>query len=344
MSVELVRRDHEVVRRRTRVALVASLAIHALVSLWCVLFCGKGDGTPVITEVTWIDPKDLEPPAPPPKPVVQPAAPAPRPAEVVTAPKPAAAKPAVAKPAAPAPKANVARPAVPDKPGDAGVARAPAPSNGGAKGRAEGARVAREMQATTASIDQMLSTLGGAAAPASAGAGGGKVADRYAVRGGRGDGALPASDGALRGTGLGAVGAGGGAGGGKGPGHGVQRTTVAIADDGVTTGGDGAGASGRDSRSLMATVQRYVAGVKFCYDNALKKTPGLRGTVTLQMDIAAAGEVLAVEPVDDSMGNAALERCILSQVQSWKFTAIQAGTVRFTLPLVFSPPQGSPGS
>lgn len=337
MSLELVRRDDEAVRRRTRIALAVSFVIHVLVSGWCVLFCGKGDGTPTITEVTWIDPKDLEPPPPPPKPVAKPVAPAPRPADVATA-----SKPAARKPAAQAPQAKVARPAVPGNPGESGVARAPAPSNGGAKGRAEGARVAREMQATTASIDQMLSSLGAAAAPASQGAGGGKVTDRYAVRGGRGDGALPASDGALRGTGLGEVGAGGGAGGGKGPGRGVQRTTVAIADEGVETGGDGASASGRDSRSLMATVQRYVAGVKFCYDNALKKTPGLRGTVTLQMDIAASGEVLAVEPVDDSMGNAALERCILSQVQSWKFPAIQAGTVRFTLPLVFSPPQGSP--
>ena len=337
MSLELVRRDNEAVRRRTRWALVVSLVVHALVSGWCVLFCGKGDGTITITEVTWVDPKDLEPPPPPP--AVRPAAPAPKPAEVVTA-----AKAAAPKAVPPAPKAPVARPAVPDKPGDAGIARAPAPSNGGAKGRAEGARVAHEMQATTASIDQMLAGLGGVAAPASQGAGGGKVADRYAVRGGRGDGALPASDGALRGTGLGEVGAAGGAGGGKGAGRGVQRTSVAIADDGVETGGDGASASGRDSRSLMATVQRYVAGVKFCYDNALKKTPGLRGTVTLQMDIAASGAVTAVEPVDDSMGNGALERCILSQVQSWKFPAIEAGTVRFTLPLVFSPPQGSPSS
>jgi hypothetical protein len=43
------------------------------------------------------------------------------------------------------------------------------------------------------------------------------------------------------------------------------------------------------------------------------------------------------------MGNVALQKCILAQVQGWKFPAIDAGTVRFTLPLVFSPPQTTGG-
>ncbi len=91
----------------------------------------------------------------------------------------------------------------------------------------------------------------------------------------------------------------------------------------------------------MATVQRYVAGIRFCYDNSLKKTPSLAGKIVLQMDIAPGGEVVDVQPGDDTLGNAALERCILSQVEGWKFAAVPAaGTVRFTLPLVFTPPQG----
>jgi len=82
-----------------------------------------------------------------------------------------------------------------------------------------------------------------------------------------------------------------------------------------------------------------VAGIKFCYDNALKKDAGLSGKITLQMDIAASGEVLSCEPLDDSLGNAALERCVVSQARSWRFAPIPSGTVRFTLPLVFTPPQ-----
>jgi TonB family protein len=85
-------------------------------------------------------------------------------------------------------------------------------------------------------------------------------------------------------------------------------------------------------------VQRYVAGIKFCYDNALKKLPALAGKVTIQMDITPAGEVTNLSVVDDSMGNAALQRCILSQVEGWRFPPVAAATVRFTLPLVCTPP------
>jgi outer membrane biosynthesis protein TonB len=344
MSVDLARRDAQACRARTRRAVVASLVIHALIMLWLVFFAGKSDGPPTITEVTWLDPKDLEPPKPPPPPapapVAKPVPPAPKPAPVVASAPKAAPKPPTPKlePVRPAGKANIA-----DKAGESGVARAPAASGGGEKGRAAGARVAQEVAQTAASIDNALSSLSGSvpvAGGTSGGGGGKKVSDRFAVAGGRGDGALPTSEGDLRGSGVGAVGAGSGAGGGRGSGRGVQKTAVAIVDEGVDTAGDGAGSAGRDSRSLMAVVQRYVAGVKFCYDNALKKNPQLAGKITLQMDITAPGAVTQLEPVDDSMGNAALERCILSQVEGWKFPAIPSGTVRFTLPLVFTPPQG----
>jgi TonB family protein len=300
--------------------------------------------------VTWLDAKDLEPPKPepepePPKPEAKPVPPAPKPEPVAVAPKPKPVVPKAEPKPAPKPVQKVpeAKANVRDRAGESGVAQAPAPPRG-EKGRAEGARVAREVAQTAQNVDRLLSGIGGTLpAPTSGGGAGGgrRNGDAFAVAGGRGAGATPVADGSLRGSGVGEVGAGGGAGGGSGTGRGVKRTAVAIADDGVETAGDAATASGRDSKSLMATVQRYVAGIKFCYDNALKKSPGLTGKITLQMDIAAAGGVTSVEPVDDSMGNAALARCILSQVQGWKFAAIPAGTVRFTLPLVFSPPQAA---
>lgn len=338
-------RDEKAVGRRLRRAFIASVIAHVLVFVWLMLGGGQTDGPPELTEVTWIDPKALEPPPPPPEPkpepVAKPVPPAPKPAVEVA--KPVAPK-AAPKPAPkPVEKVPEGKANVRDKAGESGVAQAPAPPRG-ERGRAEGAKVAKEVARTAANVDRLLAGIGGTLpAPTSGGGAGGgrRTGDAFAVAGGRGTGSVPAADGALRGTGVGEVGNAGGAGGGTGSGRGVQRTAVAIADDGVETGGDGASASGRDSRSLMATVQRYVAGIKFCYDNALKKTAGLNGKITLQMDIAASGEVTMVEPIDDSMGNAALARCILSQVQGWKFAAIPAGTVRFTLPLVFSPPQAA---
>jgi hypothetical protein len=88
----------------------------------------------------------------------------------------------------------------------------------------------------------------------------------------------------------------------------------------------------------MAVVQRYKAGVKFCYDNALKKTPRLNGKITLQMDIDATGRIASLSVASDTIGNLPLQKCIRAQVQNWRVAKVDAGTVRFTLPLVFSPP------
>lgn len=357
MSLDLLKADEKASRRRLKKALVVSLVVHAVVSGWFVFGPKPVKDDITITEVAWLDAKDLEPPKPapkpePPKPVAKPAPPAPKPAPVQVA-KPAPEKPKAAPKPAAAPKPPDAVPkgkqTVHEPAGASGVAaRGAAPSGGGEKGRAEGARVAANVRQTTANVDRLLAGITGDIAVATSGGdkggGGGKPSNaRYQVAGGRGAGNLPSVEGDLRGSGLGEVGAGSGAGGGKGPGRGVARAGVDIVDDGVESAGDGATASGRDSRSLMAVVQRYVAGIKFCYDNALKKSPNLTGKITLQMDIAASGAVGGLTPLDDSMGNAALQRCILAQVQGWKFPAIDAGTVRFTLPLVFSPPQTTGG-
>lgn len=297
-------------------------------------------------------------PKPLPRPVVTAAAtpqpPAKKPAAVAT--KPAAVAPKAAavapKPAprteTPKPPERVAAPrgAPTGKPGAGGASRPAAPPApvAGKRGQEAGARVASEIQGATSSVDQLLASLQGTI-PASSGNGSGKGVStanrgngggtaavgalRAGLQGGRGTEALAGIDNLLQGT---------GAGRGGGTGRGVAKGGVDVVDDGVTSHGDGASASGRDSHSLMQVVERYKAGVKFCYDNTLKKTPGLAGKLTLQMDIAPSGEVHDLFVVQDGLGDAALQRCILTQVGSWRFPAIEAGTVRFTLPLVFSPP------
>jgi TonB family protein len=192
--------------------------------------------------------------------------------------------------------------------------------------------VAKQIEDTTANIDDMLAGLtGGVPAASGSASGAGRVPSGVdAVQGGRGAVELASIDGLLQGTG-----AGQGA-----SSRGVERSGVDVVDDGLATEGAGSAAWGRDSRSLMAVVQRYKSGVKFCYDNALKKAPHLNGKVTLEMDIFASGAVSGLRVVGDTLGDPALQRCILAQVRNWRFKAIDSGTVRFTLPLVFSPPNG----
>ncbi len=256
----------------------------------------------------------------------------------VTTPKPrATAKPKAARAAkTPKPKPATQQTAQRTTPKPRRTSK-PTPPPVGAKGRAAGKAVAKQIEDTTANIDDMLAGLTGTV-PAAAGSGSGSgsargVASGVAsgvgkVEGGRAAGALSSIDGLLEGTGA-----------GKGASsRGVARSGIDVVDDGLATDGEAASAWGRDSRSLMAVVQRYKSGVKFCYDNALKKSPNMTGKITLQMDILASGAVSNLSVVGDTLGDPGLQRCILAQVRNWRFQAIESGTVRFTLPLVFSPP------
>ena len=202
----------------------------------------------------------------------------------------------------------------------------------GKKGREAAQSVTRKLEKTTAGIDNLLSSVNGMVPTAGGPKTGTKssgAAQNYARAAGRKSEQLASIDGALE-----AQGAGKG-----GSSQGVSREGVSIVDDGVRTMGDAADVWGRDTASLMAVVQRYKAGVKFCYDNALKKTPHLNGKITLQMDIDPSGRISSLSVASDSIGNRPLQKCISAQVKKWRFPKVDAGTVRFTLPLVFSPPE-----
>jgi len=201
----------------------------------------------------------------------------------------------------------------------------------GQKGREAAQQATRTLKETTAGVDNLLSSVNGlvpaAGSPTKSGGSGG--AERYALAAGRKAEQLQSLEGELESQGAGRGGSSAG----------VSRTGVEIVDSGVATYGDAADDWGRDTASLMAVVQRYKAGVKFCYDNALKKTPQLNGKITLQMDIAASGRITTLNVASDSIGNLPLQKCIRAQVQNWRFAKVDGGTVRFTLPLVFSPPE-----
>jgi TonB family protein len=259
----------------------------------------------------------------PPRSVRTPAAPKPRPRAQAQAKPPVAEKapaPVTRRQPTPAPR----------------VARRPAQRRDpevGKRGREAAQQATRTLKKTTAGIDNLLSSVDGVvpvSGTSSEGTSSGAV-QKYALAAGRQAEQLESLDGALEAQG---AGRGGGS-------AGVSREGVAIVDDGVRTIGGAADLQGRDTASLMAVVQRYKAGVKFCYDNALKRTEGLQGKITLQMDIDASGRITTLNVASDSLGNRALQKCILSQVKKWRFPKVDGGTVRFTLPLVFSPPESS---
>jgi TonB family protein len=104
----------------------------------------------------------------------------------------------------------------------------------------------------------------------------------------------------------------------------------------------GAGASRQDLRtdaSLLAVVRRYAPGIQFCYDNELEKHAGLGGKLIIAITVAASGQVTGAQVVRDTVGSPALVSCATSQIETWRFPAIQEGVVTFQAPFIFTPPE-----
>lgn len=170
------------------------------------------------------------------------------------------------------------------------------------------------------------------------------------IAGGGGSGA------GLGGTGDGTGGgAGGGQGGGYGTGNGngvgtgsgggVGNGSGGGIGDGVGSGRGGAGASAqapasgyRSNESLLAVVRRYAPGIQFCYDNELRKKPGLRGKLVVAMVVLANGTVSEATIVEDTLNSPAVRACALAQIRGWQFPAIPSGVTSFKTPFVFTPP------
>ncbi|MCA9755323.1 MAG: TonB family protein [Candidatus Eisenbacteria bacterium] len=215
----------------------------------------------------------------------------------------------------------------------------------GTAGRAKATtEVAQALKSTTKSVESTLNALQSDLASIAPTTGGSNVPER---KGGRGRPGRGRSAGDVTGAVAARedVGAGGGGGqvvtgdlidiesvdsGGSGD--------LASADPGSSVGGGAVAGSFRSNASLLAVVRKYAAGIQFCYDNQLKREPGLEGKMVIVLTVLPSGGVAEASIAQDSLGSAALRECVLAQVREWKFPAIPEGTVTFRTPFVFTPP------
>jgi TonB family protein len=115
------------------------------------------------------------------------------------------------------------------------------------------------------------------------------------------------------------------------------------AEEFSSPGGGGSADAGsrndyRSNESLLAVVRRYAPGIQFCYDNELKRNPGLRGKLVVNITVLADGSVSEAIVVEDKLGSSAVTQCVVAQIRGWRFPAIPNGTTSFKTPFVFTPP------
>jgi TonB family protein len=94
----------------------------------------------------------------------------------------------------------------------------------------------------------------------------------------------------------------------------------------------------RTNASLLAVIQKYAAGIQYCYENELKRDTSLRGKLVVAITVAASGRVQEATVINDTVRSQRLEACALSQIKDWKFPPIAEGATTFQAPFVFTPP------
>jgi len=208
-------------------------------------------------------------------------------------------------------------------------------------GRERARAATAELAKATATLDRALgdltSSLG--AAPS-----GNYRASRRArtrnVGSGRTDGQLGAVGNGVAGSGAADVG-----------GSAVQGNMVAIGSLAAAAptperagaeGGIGAGSKPgvyRTNASLLAVIQKYAAGIQYCYESELKRDESLRGKLVVTMTVTAGGAVQEATVVRNTVGSERLAACALSQIRSWRFPPIDGGLTTFQAPFVFTPPK-----
>lgn len=92
-----------------------------------------------------------------------------------------------------------------------------------------------------------------------------------------------------------------------------------------------------DKEVIRRVVRRHLASIKYCYETELVKDAALAGRIEVSFVIAADGAVSSAEVKSSTMGNDAVERCVVKKVESMVFPKpTGGGVVAVSYPFVFT--------
>lgn len=74
-----------------------------------------------------------------------------------------------------------------------------------------------------------------------------------------------------------------------------------------------------DRNAISRYVKARIKAIQSCYENALKRNPGLKGKVVVRFTIGPTGRVTELEIDENSLGNEAVVMCIKNTIRLWSF-------------------------
>ncbi|MBD3320890.1 MAG: TonB family protein, partial [Chitinivibrionales bacterium] len=115
-----------------------------------------------------------------------------------------------------------------------------------------------------------------------------------------------------------------------------KRATLKVSAPKYVKGGAMTG--GRSMASIRRVVMQNLAALRYAYNKRLREKPGLRGKITVKFAIDEFGKVIFCQVVGSTIGDATLEKTIVSKVKRWAFGKIDkpGDVTEVVYPFVFS--------
>ncbi len=107
----------------------------------------------------------------------------------------------------------------------------------------------------------------------------------------------------------------------------------------IDVGRAGAGAYPRaiDAFVVRDRIHKDLPKINRCYEFALRHEPALEGKVSVRFAVIRTGYVKGVRVIENTTGNASVERCVARVVSTLRFPRRRTGkSMRFTFPFVFA--------
>ena len=78
----------------------------------------------------------------------------------------------------------------------------------------------------------------------------------------------------------------------------------------------------RNEAEVYRIVSTYIGGLKYLYNNTLRKNPSLKGKITVKIVISQDGKVVKSEVVSSTLGSPELEEAIINRIYRWRFSEL----------------------
>jgi TonB family protein len=129
------------------------------------------------------------------------------------------------------------------------------------------------------------------------------------------------------------------AGGGGPVGEGAAIGEKAVRGNVKADSGDDVGGTGEfDSKLVTAEVKKRLRAIQICYEQQLRRNPGLQGKVTVEFTIEMSGTVSKASATANTTNDPAVAKCVVDAVSRFRFNpGPQGGSVTYSYPFVFAP-------